>query len=78
MVVLLASLAVLLWLVYYVASCWRSPFRPCGRCSGSGQGATVLMRRPKSCGSCRGKGTRLRFGRRVHNRWMVLHQRGTR
>jgi hypothetical protein len=78
MVVLLASLAVALWAAYYAASCWRTPFHACGKCSGTGRGATLLMRRPKSCGRCGGKGTRLRLGRRLHNRWMVLHERGAR
>jgi hypothetical protein len=78
MVVLLASLAALLYLAYYAASCLRTPFRPCGKCSGTGQGTTVLLHRPKSCRRCGGKGTRLRHGRRLHNRWALLHQRGTR
>jgi hypothetical protein len=78
MVVLLASLTALAWLAYYAASCWRTPFRPCGRCSGTGQGATVLLRRPKLCARCRGKGTRLRLGRRLHNRWALLQERGAR
>lgn len=71
---MLASSALIITaLLYYAALCTARPFATCRKCTGAGQRTT--WRGDKACRSCRGKGTRLRTGRRMHNRLIELHRR---
>lgn len=74
---LAASLALPLWLASYAALCMAQPFAPCRKCNGAGHTHTPRGRQ-KPCKRCRGKGRRLRRGRRALNAWLHTHERGTR
>lgn len=77
-IVALAMLAVLL----YIGACAWLPFAPCSRCHGAGVviGKTRVLRRPvgKPCRWCRQSGRRLRWGRRVWNRFARIRQAANR
>jgi len=75
---LLASLALLLWLLSYAALCMAQPFPPCKKCAGLGKTLAEGKKKPKTCKRCGGKGAKLRRGRRMHNAWRQTHERGTR
>ena len=73
-----AALAVLL----YLAACAWLPFARCRRCGGLGvrMSKTRVLRRPagKPCRWCRQSGRRLRWGRRVWNRFARIRQAANR
>ncbi|XVV14420.1 hypothetical protein ACQP2X_08775 [Actinoplanes sp. CA-131856] len=48
----------------YRVQCSRTPYARCLRCHGTGHHA---RRRTRACRACRGKGVRMRWGRRVMN-----------
>jgi len=64
---------VLMAILIYLSACAWVPFARCSRCHGTGvrMGKTRLLRRPvgKPCRWCRQSGRRLRWGRRVWNRF---------
>lgn len=64
-----AGLAVAV-LAAYALSCWLWPFRDCSVCRGAGvhrsDGSRSLSR---PCWWCKGGGKKLRYGRRLWNRW---------
>jgi len=55
----------LVWGVGYLLACWWWPYRPHGRCGGTGKLRPPLGRAFRSCPSCRGTGRVLRVGRRL-------------
>lgn len=57
---------------WYVFACWRWPFVPCPRCSGTGKRPAWWGKAFRVCRRCRGSARRLRIGRRVFNRLRVL------
>ncbi|MEU3073906.1 hypothetical protein [Streptomyces laurentii] len=78
----LASLLALLTLSGYALLCMASPFANCRKCRGIGH-KVVLDRknrpkRDKICRRCKGRGKRLRVGRRLHNHSRAIHRDGTR
>ena len=75
---LAATAVVLLACLRYAWRCWAHPFAPCRRCQGTGKRTTRLLHRRVVCGPCRGRGHRVRLGRRLHTRARRLHRDGTR
>jgi hypothetical protein len=50
----------------YAYSCWRHPWRPCGRCGGRGKHRGALWTYADApCRGCGGSGRRLRLGART-------------
>lgn len=61
----------------YALACWVLPFGRCWSCSGKGTRTTLLLRRLRSCRTCRGAGKRLRVGRRTYNHLARVHREAT-
>ena len=51
----------------YSEQCYRTPYTPCRRCTGIGWRPRRLGHYLKACRACRGKGVRMRWGRRAMN-----------
>ncbi|WP_151485177.1 hypothetical protein [Streptomyces albicerus] len=73
---LLATAALILWLIGYVALFLVQPFARCRRCAGTGE--RVRGRSVRTCPRCCGDRYRLRLGRRLHNAWRRTYEAGTR
>lgn len=56
-----------LWALWYAASCWWWPFRPCRRCQGTGRIHRDDRKVHRLCRRCKATGRRLRIGRRIYN-----------
>ncbi|MGW8599520.1 hypothetical protein ACWGLB_11355 [Streptomyces sp. NPDC055893] len=77
-----SALLLLATLAGYALLCSASPFGTCRKCQGLG-GKVVLDRkgrpkRAKPCRRCKGRGKRLRVGRRLTNHSRAIHRAGTR
>ena len=57
--------------VVYAGSLYVWPFRPCGRCNGSGKNKGSTRRRFGQCSSCKGSGRRRRIGARTVHRGVI-------
>ncbi|SNS05288.1 hypothetical protein [Actinoplanes regularis] len=66
--------AVALGALIYAAQCSRTPYTRCPRCTGTGRHP---RRRTRTCRPCRGKGVRMRWGRRVMNAYRRATYTGT-
>ena len=65
--------------VVYAGSLYVFPFRPCGKCKGSGRKAGSNRRRFGHCGRCGGSGRRRRLGAKsVHRAVLGLRRKRTR
>ncbi|MEV0325100.1 hypothetical protein AB0H63_01435 [Micromonospora echinospora] len=63
-IVLLASLAALIYAASYAIRCAISPWGRCRRCHGTGNRPALIGRR-RDCPRCNGTGIRVRIGRRI-------------
>jgi DnaJ-class molecular chaperone len=66
-VVFFAVLAGVLWVAGYFVACRIWPFTACRKCGGNGKRRSPSGRAFRRCPRCKGKGERLRTGRRVWN-----------
>jgi hypothetical protein len=73
-VILLASLAILGYCLYYLAVCAAAPFGHCRRCHAAGGRG----RSGRDCRRCNGTGRRVRLGRRAYDYLRDEYQRGNR
>ena len=63
----------------YVGSLYLWPFRPCGRCKGTGRNAGSNKKRFGQCRRCRGAGRKRRIGAKtVHRGAVSLAERASR
>ncbi|WP_279582232.1 hypothetical protein [Fodinicola feengrottensis] len=60
-------LALLLWVPYYLLTCWTWPFANCRRCGGLGKRLSPSGRTFRECPRCGGSGSKLRAGRYLIN-----------
>ncbi|MEV4194783.1 hypothetical protein [Streptomyces toxytricini] len=79
---LTASVLALTALAGYAVLCAASPFADCRKCSGIGAVLTTSRtgrpKPPKLCRRCKGRGKRLRIGRRLLNHSRAIHRAGSR
>lgn len=61
-------LLVLLGITGYLISLYAWPFRPCGKCLGTGRNRGSSRRRFGTCRRCKGSGRRQRAGSRAVHR----------
>ncbi|GAA2599067.1 hypothetical protein GCM10010399_32240 [Dactylosporangium fulvum] len=60
----------------YAFACWVWPFKPCGRCDGTGKRRSPTGRAFRLCPRCDGTGRRLRAGRWIYNQFNNTRQAG--
>lgn len=63
-----AALALVVAAPAYAVACVLWPFTACSRCGGSGRRRSPSGKNYGRCRKCKGKGERIRLGRRVMNR----------
>lgn len=65
--ILAATATALLVAAAYLVFCYVSPFARCSRCGGLGRRTGRILRASRPCRRCRGRGRRIRVGRRLVN-----------
>ncbi|MEU7975191.1 hypothetical protein AB0B48_24445 [Micromonospora sp. NPDC049089] len=66
------ALGLIVWALYYVAECAWWPFGPCPKCDGRGKFKRNDGKAWRKCRRCKATGERLRFGRKVWNRFAKI------
>lgn len=74
---LILAAVVLLWIASYALACYVWPFARCKRCTGTGTRPSPSGKAFRVCRKCKGRGRRIRTGRRVFNWLHLLHKEGT-
>lgn len=63
--------AALLWAAGYAVACWLWPFTRCSWCEGTGKRTSPSGKNWGPCRHCKGKGARIRTGRKIFN-WLKV------
>lgn len=67
-------LALFVFTLGYLATCWFWPFKACRTCRGTGKLRSPFLRALRLCPACNGTGLRLRPGRRAINALLRVHR----
>ncbi len=61
--------------ISWIGACAIWPFAACKSCGGTGKSPSPTKKAWRLCGSCEGKGRRVRVGRRIYERGLGIDEK---